>query len=103
MKKFECVVERTDKFTVEFDETVCNEKWMDDFRQVFYDFYSLDQHADHIAQHRARFGRRFIEGYGIPLEDGKVPYWANEKEVNKAINIKTISEDNEINVDVNEI
>jgi hypothetical protein len=100
MKPFQCYVERVDKYTVEFDENVCNEQWMEEFRQVFYNFHTLEEHAEHIAQFRARFGGRFIEGYGVPLENGEVPYWADEKEVNKAINIKVISEDNDIYVDV---
>jgi hypothetical protein len=100
MKKFGCTVERTDSFTVEFDESVINDEWMENFRKVFYDFHTLEEHAEHIAQFRARFGRKFIEGYGIPLENGEVPYWADEPQVNRAINIIVISEDNDIFVDV---
>lgn len=102
MKKFECTVVREDKYTVEFDESVITDEWMKEFRQSFYNFHTLDEHAKHIAQFRARFGERFIEGYGVPLEDGKVPYWANNKEVNHAINIKVVSEDDDIEVDVYE-
>lgn len=105
MESYQCEVERTEKYVVEFDESICNEQWMKDFRSVFYDFDSLEEHAEHIAQYRARFGRGFIEGYGIPLENGQVPYWAfsdeRKKQVNHAINIKVISEDEEIHVDVN--
>lgn len=98
MNPFQCTVERTDKYVVEFDESVCNEEWMKKFREFFYNFHSLEEHADHIAQFRARFGHRLIEGYGIPLENGKVPYWADKEQVNHAINIKVISEDNEVEV-----
>lgn len=100
MKKFECRVECVDKFTVEFDEEVCNEEWMAAFRESFYDFHTLKEHAAHIAQFRARFGGGFIEGYGIPLENGEAPLWVNEKDVNHAINIKVISEDENILVEV---
>ena len=100
MEKFECRVERVDKFIVEFDEEICNEEWMAAFREVFYNFHSLEEHAEHIAQFRARFGQRFIEGYGIPLENGEAPLWVNEKDVNHAINIKVISEDENILVEV---
>lgn len=105
MESYKCEVERFDRYVVEFDEEVCNEKWMEDFRSVFYDFYDLSEHAEHIAQYRARFGRGFIEGYGIPLENGKEPYWAwteeHKKLINHAINIKVISEDDDIYIDVN--
>ena len=100
MKSFECKVEREDKYVVEFDESVCNEEWMQSFREVFYDFHTLEEHAEHISQFRARFGARFIEGYGVPLENGKVPYWTKENEVNRAINIKVMSEDEDIYVSV---
>lgn len=98
MELFECTVERIDKYKIEFDETVCNEQWMEDFRKVFYNFHTLEEHADHIAQFRARFGERFIEGYGIPLENGEVPYWAEKDKVNHAINIVVKSEDEDIDV-----
>lgn len=101
MRVFECEVERTDRYVVEFDEEIINEEWMENFRQYMYDFYTLKEHAEHIAQHRARFGGRFIEGYGIPLENGKVPYWVNkgkEDQVNHAINIVVLGEDDDIYV-----
>lgn len=100
MKKFECRVEREDKYTVEFDESICNEEWMKQFREHFYNFHTLEEHAEHIAQFRARFGSKFIEGYGVPLENGEVPYWTNKEHVNHAINIKVISEDDDIYTDV---
>lgn len=96
MKQIHCRVERMDEYKVEFDENVMNEQWMDDFRQVYYDFDSLEEHAEHLAQYRARFGRGFIEGYGVPLENGKPPYWGNEKDINHAINIVIMSEDDDI-------
>lgn len=103
VKTFKCYVQREDKYKVEFDESVINEKWMEEFRQVFYNFHTLEEHAEHIAQFRARFGRRFIEGYGIPLENGEIPIGADEKQVNKAINIIVISEDDDIDVDAYEL
>lgn len=103
MESYECEVQRIDKYVIEFDESICDEKWMEEFREFFYDFYDLSEHAEHIAQFRARFGRGFIEGYGIPLENGKEPYWAYEqqkKQINHAINIRVISEDDDVDVDV---
>lgn len=107
MKSYNCEVERMDKYIVEFDESVCNEEWLEEFAKFFYDFYDLEDHARHIAQYRARFGRGFIEGYGIPLENGKEPYWVftdeQRKQINHAINIKIISEDDDIYVDTREL
>jgi len=101
VEEIQCLVERKDKYIIEFDESVCNKEWMKKFRRYFYDFYTLEQHAQHIAQFRARFGSRHIEGYGVPLENGEVPYWADKDEVNRAINIRIISEDSDIYVDSN--
>lgn len=103
MKEINCTVEREDRYVIEFDEVVCNEEWMEEFRSFFYDFYTLEEHAEHIAQYRARFGAGFIEGYGIPLENGEVPYWVSDNDrdkVNHALSIKIVSEDNVVHVDV---
>ncbi|MEK4790373.1 MULTISPECIES: hypothetical protein [unclassified Bacillus (in: firmicutes)] len=70
-----CDVETHDQYTIEFDESVLNEEWMQQFRETFYDFATLTEHAEHIAQFRARNGSKFIEGYGIPLENGEAPRW----------------------------
>lgn len=103
MEKFNCRVERIDEYTIEFDEDIINEKWMENFRAYMYNFHTLSEHAEHIAQHRARLGRGFIEGYGYPLENGKIPYWVPKdryNSVNKGINVISKSEDDDIYVDV---
>ncbi|WP_144522990.1 hypothetical protein [Bacillus pumilus] len=82
-----CDVERQDQYIIEFDETVLNEEWMQSFKEVYYNFNTLSEHAEHIAQFRARNGTQFIEGYGVPLENGKAPSWANKEDINEAINI----------------
>lgn len=103
MKKFYCTVIRTDEYVIELDENVMNEEWMEEFREVYYNFHKLEQHAEHIAQHRARFGTSFIEGYGEPLVNGN-RYWnTKEGEEVKHINIKVLSEDGECVVEVDEI
>ncbi|GAA0347876.1 hypothetical protein GCM10008931_43960 [Oceanobacillus oncorhynchi subsp. oncorhynchi] len=103
MKTFECGVERYDKFRVILNESVFTEEWMEEFREFFFDYYTLEEHAQHIAQHRARFGRSFIEGYGVPLEDGQIPYWANKDLVNDGIDIVVLDEDNDIQVNTREV
>lgn len=104
IKRFEVEVVRTDKYIIEIDEDVIDEKWMEEFRGFFYDFHTLEEHAKHIAQYRARFGNfnaGFIEGYGTPLLNGKKS-WSkkNEKAHQPAINIQVVSEDNDIEVDI---
>ena len=47
---------------------------MDDFRHVFFDLHTLYEHAEHLAQIRARMGEGFIEGYGNLKVNGKLPW-----------------------------
>jgi hypothetical protein len=105
MKKFKAIVTRTDEYEIELDENQMNEEWMEEFRKVFYNFHSLKEHVEQIAQMRARFGDRFIEGYGYPLEDGvkSLSCMMNKSEPNAAINIKIISEDDDCEVEIEEI
>lgn len=105
MKRFECTVTRTDKYIIEFDENIIDEGWMKEYRKHFYRFNTLEEHAGHIAQFRARFDDHyFIEGYGVPLING-IPPWSitEENGLEKGINIIIESEDQECDVDVEEI
>jgi hypothetical protein len=75
MKKFKCTVTRTDEFVIELDENVFTEEYMKEFREVFYPFYDLEDHAGHLAWFQAEHDDHpFIEGYGSVLRDGKLPY-----------------------------
>lgn len=105
MKRFKVRVERVDEYEIEFDERIINKEFMESFKEYFYDFDTLEEHAEHIAQFRARFGERFIEGYGNPMVNGRLPFMVKEEDAEKGINIKIISEDNfnDMYVDVEEI
>jgi hypothetical protein len=64
-------VEVTRIIDVTVDETKFDETFMDEFRQSFFPFYEVDEHAMHIAQMYARGvieNGDFIEGYG-PAND----------------------------------
>jgi len=101
MKRFKTTVTRIDEYIIEFDETIINEEWMDDFRSCFYGFHTLEEHAEHIAQVRARTGEGFIEGYGNTMVNGKAPWWS--KDFDKSINIIVKNEDQINDVEVEEI
>ncbi len=107
MKKFKTTVTRTDEYIIEFDENVINEEWMQHFKRYFYDFDDLEEHAEHMAQYRARFGEGFIEGYGNVKVNGKIPWYAlndkNRESDESAINIQIISEDQNCEVEIEEI
>ncbi len=104
MKKFKCVVTRTDEYIIEIDENKINQEWMDNFSNHFYEFKTLEEHAQHIAQYRARFPEdTLIEGYGIPLVNGDIPLYAIGNLTEKGINIRIISEDEDCEVEVDEL
>lgn len=68
MKKF--TVEVRQIVEVQLDEQNFDEAFMEEFRDGFYPFMTLADHAEHIAQLQARgltnleFNPDFIEGYG---------------------------------------
>lgn len=64
-------VEVTQIIDVTVDETKFDETFMDEFRQSFFPYDTLDEHAEHLAQLYARGvieNGDFIEGYG-PAND----------------------------------
>ena len=105
MKKFKVRVERVDEYEIEFDESIINEEFMKSYSEFFSQTDTLEEHAENIAIFRARFGERHIEGYGNPMVNGRLPFMVKEKDVQKGINIKVISEDdfNDIYVEVEKI
>lgn len=103
-RKFNITVYREDVYQVELDTDVMTEEWMKEFRDYFYDFDGLEQHAEHIATMRARFGELYMEGYGYPLIDGKEPVGIPQyMRPTTAFNINIIDEDNTITCDVKEL
>ncbi len=77
MAKFEVVVQQV--IEVELDETKFTPAFMEEYREFFYPFYSLQDHAEHIAQMQARgvidlegyvSPHAFVEGYGLVEEMG---------------------------------
>lgn len=108
MKKFRCTVTRVDGYEIEFDEKVINQEWLDKFAEHMYEFDTLEEHAEHLAQYRARTSNRFIDGYGVIKVNGKIPFPYNTKDFNTyykemGININIISEDEACDVEIEEI
>lgn len=59
---------------VTIDESKFDEKFMSEFRDSFYQFHSIQEHVEHLAQMIARRvyfpESKFIEGYGLVKEMG---------------------------------
>jgi hypothetical protein len=70
MKKFVAVV--ASAVVVEVDETKFDDTFMSEFRESFYQFDTIGDHIEHLAQLEARGLLRddFIEGYGPPKDMG---------------------------------
>jgi hypothetical protein len=68
----EYLVRVTQLVRVKLDESKFDDEFMREFRESFYQFQSIDDHAEHIGQLVARGiyeaspynPREFIEGYG---------------------------------------
>lgn len=94
MEQIEVVMIRRDAVKVELDPEFFNEKWFEEFQQYFYDYDTLEELAEYIVFNIVENNARFIEGVGIPLDDGEVPYWAKhsesytETDVNTHVNVK---------------
>jgi|TARA_R100000093_G_scaffold41509_1_gene21662 hypothetical protein len=71
-------VDVTQRIEVNLDEAKFDEAFMAEFRDYFFSFDSIEEHAEHIAQLQARgivslegyAPREFIEGYGLAKEMG---------------------------------
>ena len=70
MKTFRIPVEMEVLVTV--DETKFDETFMREFRESFYQFETLEEHVEHLAQLEARslLSETFVEGYGDTAEMG---------------------------------
>lgn len=74
VKKF--IVEVSQIVEVELDDTKFDEAFMAEFRESFYPFMTLADHAEHIAQLQARgiydleIVDQFVEGYGSSADMG---------------------------------
>jgi hypothetical protein len=86
---------RDDDYRVEFNSTgnglPFDEAAMSEFRESYYPFHTLEQHAEHLAQFTARFGHGFIEGYCHVMYNGE-RFPPGDPELDYDINIVTISE-----------
>lgn len=105
MKRFKCKVERTDEYIIEFDEDIWTEELMAEFREMFFPLHTLEEHAEQVAQMRARFpDNSFYEGYGVPKVNGKIPWLIREENYeDSGVNIIIESEDEDIYIDVEEL
>jgi hypothetical protein len=105
LKKFKCTVTREYEYEIEFDESVWNEKELKEWSSFFQDVDDLEDLAEILAERKTRYNEgEFIEGFGIPMINGKKPYvFGNPNpDIEESVNINIISE-SYVSVDVDEI
>lgn len=93
MQKFNVIVSKEYELEVEIDDEALDSdseggNFIADFKKHFYKYNGWKQHAEHIGRAFAD-GQTFIEGYGIPYENGK-PQVFHEDDSEPAINVRLI-------------
>lgn len=103
MKKFRCTVTKETTMEIEIDESVWTEEEIAEWQKHFYEANDLKTVVGHVASMKAEYeDGDFIEGFGIPMVNGKKPYdFLSDDDITTSINIYNQSVD--IDVDVDEI
>lgn len=105
MKTFNCKVTREYEYEIEVDERVWTKEELKNWSSVFTDIDNLQELAEYIASIFTNYNKgEFIEGFGIPMINGREPYVReeNREDINRNININIIT-DGELSVDSDEI
>lgn len=103
MKKFKCTVTKETTMEVEIDNSVWTDEEIAEWQKIFYNAENLKDIAGHIAKMKTEYeDGEFIEGFGIPLINGKKPYdYLKDNDITTSINI--CNQSSNIDVDVDEI
>jgi hypothetical protein len=67
------IIKVVTEVSVTLDEDAFDNIFMEEFNSSFYEFDTIEEHYEHLAQLYARGltdGTDFIEGYGMPDEMG---------------------------------
>ena len=88
---------------IEIDESVWTEEEIEEWQRHFHKAEDLKAVVSHIASMKAEYeDGDFIEGFGIPMINGKKPYeFLSDDDITTSINICNQSVD--IDVDIDEI
>jgi len=96
MKKFKCTVTKTYEYEIEIDEKIWTEETIKDWASAFYRADNLREVTEHLAMMKTRYDDGdFIEGFGVPMINGKEPFMFNSENktsISKDININIIED-----------
>lgn len=101
MKKFRCIVTKETTMEIEIDDSVWTEQEITEWQRHFYNAKNIKDIAGHIASLKSEYeDGEFIEGFGIPLINGKKPYdYLKDEDVTTSINIYDQSSDIDVEID----
>lgn len=89
MKKYKCTVTKETTMEIEIDESVWTDQEIEEWQKSFYEAINLDDIVKYIAKIKTEYeDGDFIEGFGIPLINGKKPYnYLKDTDITTSINI----------------
>lgn len=94
IRKFKCEVTSTSEYVIEIDDSVWSEEALENWSRVFCDVDNLEEVVKILAIQKTKYDAgEFIEGFGIPKINGRVPYTGANQIVNNDVNINIIYED----------
>ena len=103
MRTFKCTVTRETTMDITIDDSVWTDEEIEEWSKHFQDADDLEELVERLAAMKVRYeDGQFMEGFGIPLIDGKKPYsYLDNNQVEESINIR--NQEESIDVDVEEI
>lgn len=100
MKKFKCKVTKETTMDIEIDDSIWTDEAIETWSKVFNEADNLSEVVEQLAVLKSEYeDGEFIEGFNIPLINGKTPYvFIKDSDVSNEINI--IDEHCETTVDI---
>lgn len=103
MRTFKCTVTREATMDITIDDSVWTDDEIEEWSKHFQDADGLEELVGRLAAMKVNHeDGEFLEGFGIPLIDGKKPYlYLKDDQIEDSINIR--NQEESIYVDVEEI
>lgn len=103
MKKFKCTITKETTMEIEIDDHAWTSESIKEWSDSFYNADNLSEVVEHLAIMKSEHeDGEFIEGFGIPMVNGKKPYtYLSDDDVDKTINI--CSQESDIDIVLTEI
>lgn len=103
MRTFKCTVTRETTMDITIDDSVWTDDEIEEWSKHFQDADDLEELVERLAVMKVNHeDGDFLEGFGIPLIDGKKPYsYLKDDQIENSIDIR--NQEESIDVDVEEI